>query len=41
MSINPGNLENNNMPSYCHKHKGKKKKKNKQLLSEEISSLNN
>lgn len=40
MSINPGNLENN-MPSYCHKHKGKKKKKNKQLLSEEISSLNN
>lgn len=25
MSINPSNLENNNMPSYCYKQQGKKK----------------
>lgn len=26
MSINPSNLENTNMPSYCHKQKDKGKK---------------
>ena len=37
MSINPGNLKNNNMPSFCYKQKGKKK--NKKMLSGEMSPL--
>lgn len=39
MSINPCNLKNNNMPSYCYKQKGKNK--NKKMLLGEISPLKN
>lgn len=39
MSINPCNLKNNNMPSYCYKQKGKKKKKTKKMLLGEINPL--
>lgn len=39
MSINPGNLENNNTPSIATSKKGKKK--NKKMLSGETSPLKN